>query len=101
MNTAVVAPPPEPKKEVRPEIEAPRAPELNTSPQTPKGDLKRALEANQAIAIPKPVKAFVPPPPQPARQARLTIPIQPAEVALPDASIDRKSTRLNSSHLVI
>jgi hypothetical protein len=49
--------------------------------------LKRALEANQAIAIPKPVKAFVPPPPQPARQARLTIPIQPAEVALPDASI--------------
>ena len=87
MNTAVVAPPPEPKKEVRPEIEAPRAPELNTSPQTPKGDLKRALEANQAIAIPKPVKAFVPPPPQPARQARLTIPVQPAEVALPDASI--------------
>jgi hypothetical protein len=87
MNTAVVAPPPEPKKEVRPEIEAPRAPELNTSPQNPKGDLKRALEANQAVAIPKPTKAFVPPPPQPARQARLTIPVQPAEVALPDASI--------------
>jgi len=87
MSTAVVAPPPEPKKEVRPEIEAPRAPVLNTSPQTPNGDLKRALEANQAVAIPKPVKAFVPPPPQPARQARLTIPVQPAEVALPDASI--------------
>ncbi|MGD0295703.1 MAG: energy transducer TonB [Bryobacteraceae bacterium] len=87
MNTAVVAPPPEPKKEVRPEIEAPRAPELNTSPQNPNGDLKRALEANQAIAIPKPRKAFVPPPPQPARQARLTVPVQPADVALPDASI--------------
>jgi Gram-negative bacterial TonB protein C-terminal len=87
MNTAVVAPPPEPKKEVRPEIEAPRAPQLNTSPQMPNGDLKRALEANQAIAIPKPHKAFVPPPPQPARQARLTLPVAPGEVALPDASI--------------
>jgi hypothetical protein len=87
INISVVAPPPEPKKEVRPEIEAPRAPALNTSPQTPNGDLKQALEANQAIAIPKPVKAFVPPPPQPARQARLTMPVQPAEVALPDASI--------------
>jgi hypothetical protein len=86
-NTAVVAPPPEPKKEVKPEIEAPRAPVLNTSQQTPNGDLKRALEANQAIAIPKPVKAFVPPPPQPTHQARLTTPVPTAEVALPDASI--------------
>ena len=87
MSTAVVAPPPEPKKEVRPDIEAPRAPELNTSPQTPNGDLKRALEANQAVAIPKPRKAFVPPPPRPAHPARLTIPVQTAEVALPDSSI--------------
>ncbi len=87
INISVAAPPPQPKKEVRPQIEAPRAPQLNTSPQTPNGDLKRALEANQAIAIPKPVKAFVPPPPQPARQAHLTVPVQPAEVALPDASI--------------
>ncbi len=87
MSTAVVAPPPDPKKEVRPDIEAPRAPQLNTSPQTPNGDLQRALEANQAIAIPKPRKAFVPPPPQPAHQARLTIPVQPADVALPDSSI--------------
>jgi hypothetical protein len=87
MSTAVIAPPPEPKKEVRPDIEAPRAPQLNTSPQTPNGDLKRALEANEAIAIPKPRKAFVPPPPKPAQQARLSIPVQPAEVAMPDASI--------------
>ena len=87
INTAVIAPPPEPKKEVRPEIEAPRAPVLNTSPQTPNGDVTRALEANEAVAIPKPRKAFVPPPPQPAHQARLTIPVQPAEVAIPDASI--------------
>jgi Gram-negative bacterial TonB protein C-terminal len=87
VNVSVVAPPPEPKKEVRPEIEAPRAPVLNTSPQTPNGDLKHALEANQAVSIPKPVKAFVPPPPQPARHAHLTLPVQPAEVALPDASI--------------
>ena len=87
INTAVIAPPPDPKKEVRPEIEAPRAPVLNTSPQTPNGDVKRALEANEAVAIPKPHKAFVPPPPQPAHQARLTIPVQPAEVAIPDASI--------------
>jgi hypothetical protein len=88
INTAVVAPPPpEPKKEIRPEIEAPKALDLNPSPQTPKGDLKRALEANQAVAIPKPQKAFVPPPPQPARQARLTVPVQPADIALPDSSI--------------
>lgn len=72
VNISVAAPPPEPKKEVRPEVEAPRAPVLNTSPQTPNGDLKHVLEANQAVAIPKPVKAFLPPPPQPARQARLT-----------------------------
>lgn len=87
INVSVVAPPPEPKKEVRPEIEAPRAPVLNTSPPTPNGDLKRALDANQAVAIAKPVKTFVPPPPQPVRQAHLTIPVQPAEMALPDASI--------------
>jgi hypothetical protein len=87
ISTSVVAPPPEPKKEVRPDIEAPRAPQLNTSPQKPNGDLKRALEANQAIAIPKPRKAFVPPPPQPAHQARLTIPVQTADVPMPDTSI--------------
>jgi hypothetical protein len=87
MNTAVVAPPPEPKKEVRPEIEAPHAPELNTSPPAPNADLKRAMEANEAVAIPKPRKAFVPPPPQPVHQARLTTPVQPADVALPDSSI--------------
>ncbi|HLK21343.1 MAG TPA: energy transducer TonB [Bryobacteraceae bacterium] len=87
MNTAVVAPPPEPKKEVKPEIEAPKAPVLNTSPQNPNGDLKRALEANQAINIPKPVKNFVPPPPRPTRQAHLTMPVPTGEVALPDASI--------------
>jgi hypothetical protein len=87
VSTAVIAPPPEPKKEVRPQIEAPPAPQLNASPEMPKGDVKRALEANEAVAIPKPVKAFVPPPPRPARQAKLATPVQPADVALPDSSL--------------
>jgi hypothetical protein len=91
INSAVIAPPPEPKKEVQPNIEAPRAPQLNTSPQNPNGDVKRALEANSAITVAKPHKNFVPPPPQP-RQARLTVPVQPGEVALPDASIVGNAT---------
>jgi len=86
MRTSFVAPPPQPKKEIRPNIEAPRAPVLNTSPQTLNGDVKRALEATQSVPIPKPVKAFVPPPASP-HPPRLATPVATADVALPDASI--------------
>lgn len=86
MRTSFVAPPPQPKKEIRPDIEAPRAPQLNTSLPAPNGDVKRALDATGAIVIPKPLKAFVPPPPS-NRQAHLTTPVQTAEVAPPDPSV--------------
>jgi hypothetical protein len=86
--TALPPPPaPEPKKVDKPLIEGKPAPQPNLSPPDPKGDVKRAPEQPvQAIEIPKPRKNFVPPPPS-KQQARLTLPVQPSDVPLPDPSI--------------
>src|SRR5580704_7915125 len=86
--TAVPMPPaPEPKKAEKPQVAGPPAPQPNLSPPQPKGDINRAEEHPiQAIEIPKPRKAFVPPPPV-KQEARLTVPVQTADVPLPDASI--------------
>jgi len=49
----------------------------------------------QAVEIPKPRKAFVPPPPV-KQEARLTIPVQTADVPMPDASIVGTSSARNA-----
>ncbi len=86
--TAIPAPPPPvPKKPEKPQVAAPPAPQPNLSAAQPKGDVNRAEEHPvQAVEIPKPRKAFVPPPPV-KQEARLTVPVQTADVPMPDASI--------------
>ena len=86
--TAILAPPPPvPKRPEKPQVAAPPAPQPNLSPAEPKGDVNRAQEHPvQAVEIPKPRKDFVPPPPA-KREAKLLVPVQTAEVPMPDASI--------------
>ena len=69
-----------------------KSPQPNISPPTPNGDVNKAAQANtQPIEIPKPRKAFVPPPPS-QRPAHLVIPVQTADVPLPDANITGSAT---------
>lgn len=86
-------PPPEPKPKVdKPDTQGAKAPQPNISPPAPNGDVNKAAETNtQPVEIPKPRKAFVPPPPT-QRPARLAIPVQTADVPLPDANITGAST---------
>lgn len=82
------APPPEPKPKVdKPEREGVHAPQPNLSPPQPKADPEHAPQAvAQAIEVPKPRKAFVPPPPTP-QKARLQVPVQTSDVPVPQASV--------------
>ncbi len=81
-------PPPEPKPKVdKPNTAGVKAPQANISSPAPNGDVNKALPpVTQPVEIPKPRKAFVPPPPS-QRPARLVIPVQTADVPLPDANI--------------
>jgi hypothetical protein len=81
-------PPPEPKPKVdKPDTAGVKAPQPNISPPAPNGDVNKAEQANtQPVEIPKPRKAFVPPPPS-QRPPRVVIPVQTADVPLPDANI--------------
>ena len=81
-------PPPEPKPKIdKPDTQGVKSPQPNISPPTPNGDVNKAEQLNkQPVEIPKPRKAFVPPPPT-ERPAHLTIPVQTADVPLPDANI--------------
>jgi hypothetical protein len=81
-------PPPEPQPKIdKPDTPGVRAPQPNLSPPTPNGDVNKAQpEPTQPVEVPKPRKAFVPPPPVP-QQSRLPIPVQTAEVPLPNVSI--------------
>jgi hypothetical protein len=95
MSVPAPPPPPAPKKPEKPQVQGPPAPQPNLSPAEPKGDVNRAQERPvQALEIPKPRKDFVPPPP-PKQEARLTIPVQPADIPLPDASIVGASSPKN------
>jgi hypothetical protein len=86
-------PPPVPKPRVdKPETQGVKAPQPNISPPAPNGDVNKAEQTNTApVEIPKPRKNFVPPPPT-QRPARLTIPVQTAEVPVPDANITGMAT---------
>jgi hypothetical protein len=81
-------PPPQPKPKVeKPDTQGAKAPQPNLSPPAPNGDVNKAQATNtQPVEIPKPRKLFVPPPPS-QRPARVVIPVQTADVPLPDASI--------------
>lgn len=81
-------PPPEPKPKIdKPDTPGVKSPQPNISPPAPKGDVNKAQEIQAPpVEVPKPRKAFVPPPPS-QRPPRLTIPVQTADVPLPDASI--------------
>jgi hypothetical protein len=94
--TAVPALPPEPRKPEKPQIAGIPSPQTNLSPPQPNGDVNRAQEHPiQALEIPKPRKAFVPPPPV-SREAKLTVPIQPADIPMPDASVTGTSSSRNA-----
>jgi hypothetical protein len=86
-------PPPEPKPKVdKPDQQGVKAPQPNISPPAPNGDVSKAEQTNtQPVEIPKPRKAFVPPPPT-ERPARVVIPVQTADVPLPDANITGAAT---------
>jgi hypothetical protein len=86
-------PPPEPKPRVdKPDTKGVKAPQPNISPPTPTGDVNKAEQTNtQPVEIPKPRKAFVPPPPT-QRPARVVIPVQTADVPVPDANITGAAT---------
>ncbi len=80
-------PPPEPKPKIdKPDTQGAKAPQPNISPPTPSGDVNKAqpVEA-KPVEVPKPRKAFVPPPP--SEHPRVVIPVQTADVPVPDASI--------------
>lgn len=86
-------PPPAPKPKVdKPDTQGAKAPQPNISPPTPKGDVAKAEPTNtQPVEIPKPRKAFVPPPPV-QRPTHLVVPVQTADVPLPDANITGAAT---------
>ena len=81
-------PPPAPKPRVdKPDTQGAKSPQPNISPPAPNGDVNKAQQIQtQLVEVPKPRKAFVPPPPS-QQQPRLAIPVQTAEVPLPDASV--------------
>ena len=81
-------PPPEPKPKIdKPDTQGAKSPQPNISPPAPNGDVNKAERTNtQPVEIPKPRKAFVPPPPI-QQPPRAVIPVQTADVPLPDATI--------------
>jgi len=81
-------PPPQPKPKVeKPDMPGVKAPQPNLSPPAPNGDVNKAESTPaQPVEIPKPPKAFVPPPPV-KQQTRLPIPVQTAEVPAPNINI--------------
>jgi len=81
-------PPPEPKPRVdKPDTQGAKSPQPNISPPAPNGDVNKAEQTNtQPAEIPKPRKTFIPPPPS-QRPTRAVIPVQTADIPLPDANI--------------
>jgi hypothetical protein len=86
-------PPPEPKPKIdKPDTAGVKAQQPNISPPAPNGDVNKAEQTNtQPVEIPKPRKNFVPPPPS-QRPARAVIPVQTADVPVPDSNITGAAT---------
>ncbi len=86
------APPPEPKKIEKPNLDGARAEQPNPSPPVNNGDVNKAQENPvQAVEIPKPRKAFVAPPAA-QQEARLPLPVSVSEMPAPDVSITGTSS---------
>jgi hypothetical protein len=87
---AIPAPPP-PIKQFKLKIEKPntqgaKAPVPNISPPAPNGDLSKAAQIDmRAVEILNARKTFVPPPP--SEHPRVIIPVQTADVPLPDVNL--------------
>jgi hypothetical protein len=81
-------PPPEPKPRIdKPDTQGVKSPQPNISPPAPNGDVNKAQPIQaQPVEVATPRKVFVPPPPS-QRPPRLVIPVQTADVPVPDASI--------------
>ena len=86
-------PPPEPKPRIdKPDTQGAKSPQPNISPPKPNGDVNKAEQTNtQPVEIPKPRKAFVPPPPN-QHPPRVTLPVQTGDVPLPEANITGVAT---------
>ena len=86
-------PPPEPKPKVdKPDTQGAKSPQPNISPPAPNGDVNKAQQTQtQPVEVPKPTKAFIPPPPS-RQPPKLAIPVQTADVPSPDASITATPT---------
>jgi hypothetical protein len=85
-------PPPEPRPADKPDAKGVKSSQPNISPPNPSGDVAKAAQDNtQPVEIPKPRKAFVPPAPS-QRPSRAVIPVQTAELPVPDANITGAST---------
>jgi hypothetical protein len=81
-------PPPEPKPKIdKPDTQGVKSPQPNISPPAPNGDVNEAQQVQaQPVEVPKPRKAFIPPALS-QQPPKLVIPVQTADVPLPDASI--------------
>jgi Gram-negative bacterial TonB protein C-terminal len=87
-----IPPPPSPPMPPKPNIEAPRTEQANLTPQDPDGDPNKSRdETVKPLELPKPRKNFVPPTPS-KREPRLPVPVQVAELPVPDASIAGSSS---------
>lgn len=92
-----IPPPPDVPKVAKPNIEAPKVQQANLTPQDPKGDPNKSREEDlKAVEVPKPRKTFVPPQPS-KREPRLPVPVQVADLPVPDASI----TGMSSAHMAL
>ncbi len=88
--TSIPAPPPPPRRELRkfvqPTVDGVHADHPNVSLLTPNGDVNLAQQNTARLELPMARREFVPPPPS-NRSARLTIPVETGDIAVPDASI--------------
>jgi Gram-negative bacterial TonB protein C-terminal len=81
-----IPPPPDPPKPA-PHVEAPKAEQANLTPPDVSGDPNKSREVTvKPVEIPKVRKTFMPPPAS-KREPRLPVPVQVAELPVPDASI--------------
>lgn len=94
LNTAVPTLPAPPKEVPKPPVEAPKAPVPNNAVPEPKGDPNHAPDSTNNAPVPtKQVKAFVPPPPSPAKP-KLALPTVISDAPAPAISSSSMANRL-------
>jgi len=92
-----IPPPPDPPKVPKPNVEAPKAEQANLTPEHSNADPNKSHEETvKPVEVPKPRKNFVPPPPS-KHEPRLPVPVQVADLPVPDAGI----TGLSSARMAL